>query len=137
MSNADLISNDIETAVILAGGPTLPASIEKAPGSLSGSMTLDGTPHADKLVEICVQSLSSFFSGDTPCADQPLFFQTNTGADGSFTFEDVPVGNYVIVVETDDGWAQLTTEYGFGSEFTPVLSDENTDVGELTITIEE
>ena len=86
-----------------------------------GSLAVDGAAYPDARVEICVESLYSNFYGDTPCSDQPLFFQTTTNADGIFSFADVPPGLYVLVAETADGWAQLTNDFGIGSEMIPVF----------------
>ena len=60
-----------------------------------------------------------------------------TNTDGVFTFEDVPVGLYSIVVQTGDSWAKYSGEFSLGSEFVPVLPGEQTDIGELIITLEE
>ncbi len=46
---------------------------------------------------------------------------------------DLPVGNYVLTVESAPGkWAQLKTSFG-ATEFVPVAADKDTTVGELTI----
>ena len=108
MSNSDLGNNDIEFVLATNDGPaTLPAPEEKAKGSLTGKLEMaDGTPLADATVEICVETLASTFSGETPCSDQPFFLSTKTDANGVFLIENVPAGYYVIVAETDDGsWA--------------------------------
>jgi len=133
MDNADLISHDIRAAAVIGGGPTLPAPAPKAKGSLVGSITVDGAAYPAARVEICVESLYSNFYGDTPCSDQPLFFQTTTNADGVFSFADVPPGLYVLVAETADGWAQLTNDFGIGSEMVPIFEADETDIGEIYI----
>ena len=137
MDNSDLASNNVEVLTVLGDGPMLPEQVDKANGGLVGSVVEAGEPLVDKVVELCVEALYSSFDGATPCETQPFSVQTTTDADGAFIFEDVPVGNYVIVVETSDGWARLTTDFGFGSEFTPVSEGETTDVGELLIEVEE
>jgi hypothetical protein len=88
--------------------------------SLTGKIEhADGTPLAGASVEICVETLASTFSGDTPCSDQPFFLSTKTDADGIFLIDNVPTGYYVIVAETGDGsWAQLTDQFGITSERT-------------------
>lgn len=137
MDNADLADHAVSSIAVVAGGPALPEPAPKAPGGLTGTLTKDGTPVADTLVELCVESLSSFFSGDTPCSDQPFFTSATTDAAGAFAFSDLPAGLYVITVQTADGWAQLTTEFGLGSERVPVLAGETLDIGELILTDEE
>ncbi len=137
MDNADLASNDVTAVAVINGGPTLPEPAAKATGSLSGYLTQDGAALADTYVEICVESIYSYYSGDTPCADQPFFLQTATDAQGAFRFDDLPVGSYVLVAETDTGFALLTDDVGIGSEMIPVTAGQETDIGEIFITAEE
>jgi hypothetical protein len=54
-----------------------------------------------------------------------------------FRFDDVPVGSYVLIAETGDGFALLTDDFGIGSEMIPVFEGEETDIGEIFITTEE
>jgi hypothetical protein len=134
MSNSDLSDNDIAFTVVTNDGPSLPALEEKAAASLAGKLEdANHAPLADMRVEICVETIGMTFSGDTPCSDQPFFLSTTTDADGGFSFEDVPAGYYVIVAETDTGWAQLTDQFGIGSERTLVPAGEQVDVGTLTV----
>ncbi len=136
MDSAELVSHNINTIGIVNGGPTLPALMDKENGAVTGSFEADGAPLAEATVELCVRELYSSYSGDTPCADQPLSFTTTTDADGAFAFKDVPVGVYYIVFETDNGWGKLTDEFGIGSEEIPVDSGETTDVGLVTLASE-
>ena len=135
MGNSGLGDNDVEFVVVTKDGPALPALEEKASGSLTGTLEkTDGTPLADVTVEICVETLASTFTGDTPCSDQPFFLSTRTNADGSFLFENVPAGYYVIVAETGDGdWAQLTDDFGISSERTLIQAGETYDIRTLTV----
>jgi hypothetical protein len=134
MGNSSLHDNDIQFVVVTKDGPALPAREEKAPGSLTGTLEdASNTSMADMRVEICVETLASTFSGDTPCSDQPFFLSTQTDANGVFLFENVPAGYYVIVAETDTGWAQLTDEYGISSEKTLIESGEAYDIETLTL----
>ncbi|MFT3892452.1 MAG: two-component regulator propeller domain-containing protein [Anaerolineales bacterium] len=135
MSNSGLADNDVNFILVSNDGPALPALEEKAKGSLTGKLNkADGTPVTDATVEICVETLASTFSGDTPCSDQPFFLTTKTGADGTFLIENVPAGYYVIVAETGtDSWAQLTDEFGISSEKTLIQAGEKYDVGTLKL----
>ena len=115
-------------------GPALPALEEKEKGSLTGTIEqADGTPLADTRVEICVETIGSTFTGDTPCSDQPFFLSTKTDANGVFLFEDIPAGYYVIVAETDTGWARLTDQFGITSERTLIQAGEQYDIETLTL----
>ena len=135
MSNSGLGDNNIEFVLVTNDGPALPALEEKAKGSLTGKLEkADGTPLADATVEICVETLASTFSGDTPCSDQPFFLTTKTNADGTFLIENVPAGYYVIVAETGaNSWAQLTDQYGITSEKTLIQAGEQVDIETLTL----
>jgi len=135
MSNSGLGDNDIEFIVVTNDGPALPALEEKAQGSLTGKIEkANGTPLADAIVEICVETLASSFSGDTPCSDQPFFLSTKTDANGVFLIENVPAGYYVIVADTGGGsWAQLTDQFGISSERTLIQAGEAHDIGTLTL----
>jgi len=136
MDSADMVNHNIDSIAVINGGPTLPVPMDKENGSVSGSFEEDGAPLADAVVELCVRELYSSYTGDTPCADQPIYYTTTTTANGEFAFKDVPVGIYYIVFETDTGWGKLTDEYGIGSEEIPVMSGAPTDVGTVTLTSE-
>jgi len=134
MSNSSLHDNDIEFVVATKDGPAIPALEEKSKGSLTGTLEdANHTPMANMRVEICVETLSSSFSGDTPCSDQPFFLSTTTDANGVFLIENVPASYYVIVAETNTGWAQLTDQYGITSERTLIQAGEAYDIGTLTL----
>lgn len=136
MDTANLIDHDLHTIAVVNGGPTLPEPLSKKPGAITGNITEDDAPLANATVELCIETLGFSFSGETPCSDQQRFFTTTTNADGTFTFEEIPVGLYAIVVETSTGWAQLETDFGY-SERIPINEGETTDVGQLFIENEE
>jgi streptogramin lyase len=135
MKNSGLGDNNIAFVVLTKDGPTLPTLEEKANGSLTGKLKkVDGTPLAEATVQICVETLATSFTGDTPCSDQPFFLSTKTDADGVFLLENVPVGYYVIVADTGGGhWAQLVDQYGISSERTLVQAGESHDIQTLTV----
>jgi hypothetical protein len=134
MSNSGLTDNDVRFVLVTNDGPSLPAPEEKAKGSLTGTLKdASGSPLNGMRVEICVETLSSTFSGDTPCSDQPFFLFTQTDENGVFLIEDVPAGYYVIVAETGSGWAQLTDQFGISSERTFIDAGDNYDIGTLTL----
>ena len=135
MSNSGLGDNDVEFVIVTNDGPALPALEEKENGSLTGAIEkANGTPLADARVEICVETLASTFSGDTPCSEQPFSLSTTTDANGAFLIENVPTGYYVIVAETGDGsWAQLTDQFGITSERSLIQAGEAHDIGTLTL----
>jgi sugar lactone lactonase YvrE len=134
MKNSDIGDNELRFVVVVKDGPVIPAVEERESGSMTGKLEKsDGTPLSGMRVEICIESLGSQFSGDTPCSDQPFFLATATDENGVFSFADVPAGYYVLVAETGEGWAQLTTEFGIGAERTPILPGQDYDIGTLTL----
>lgn len=139
MENANLVDNDVSDLAVLGAGPTLPAPIEKAPGSITGQLAYeDDQPIANAVIEICVERLSSRFYGPTPCADQPFIRTTTTDAEGNFTLEALPVGRYILTAEPEAGrWVQLTSDPGLSlSERIRVEAGEETNLGSIIITAE-
>src|SRR5688572_3261417 len=93
MSNSGLGDNNIEFVIVTRDDPALPALEEKANGSLTGTLEkADGTPLANALVEICVETLASTFSGDTPCSDQPFSSPPQRMQTGSSSLKMFPQG---------------------------------------------
>jgi hypothetical protein len=135
MKNSGLGDNNIAFVVSTKDGPALPPLEEKANSSLTGKLEKkDGTPLANATVEICVETLASTFTGDTPCSDQPFFLSTKTDTNGVFLLENVPAGYYVIVADTGGGnWAQLIDQFGISSERTLIQAGEAHDVQTLTV----
>ncbi len=134
MENSDIGDNFIEFIAVANDGPVIPGLVEKETGTLTGKLEdASNKPLAGMRVEICVEPLGSQFSGDTPCSEQPFFLFTETDANGVFTIENIPTGYYVLVAQTGDGWAQLTTQFGIGSERSLIPPGEAYDIGTLTL----
>lgn len=134
MHNSDLGDNIIRFLLVTKDGPELPPLDEKEEATLTGQLEdADGKPLDGMRVEICVETLGSSFSGDTPCSDQPFFLTTETDDDGQFEFDAVPTGYYVVAAETGSGWAQLTDQFGITSERTLIAPGEDYDLGTLTL----
>ena len=138
MANSEIADQRVEHLVVLGDGPELPDATEKGTGSISGTVIFeDGSPLADARVELCAESLSFGFSS-TPCAEQALFYQTKTDADGNFVFDGVAVGFYVTVIEAKpDEWAQVVGEFGFLAERLLISEGETVEIGEITISQDE
>ena len=134
MSNSDIGDNDIKFLLLTKDGPALPALQAKATASLTGKLRdADKKPLAGVQVQICVETLGTSFTGDTPCSDQPFFLSTKTDETGAFTFENVPPGYYVIVSETGSSWAQLTDQFGISSQRLLLTPGEKHDLETLTL----
>ncbi|MCJ7433608.1 MAG: hypothetical protein MUO77_08990 [Anaerolineales bacterium] len=125
MHTADLYSNIIDEIVIFGDGPTLPALEPKAPGWVHGRLVnSDSTTYANMQVEICLETVQYDFSGDTPCAYQNYHALTTVGTDGNFVFNEIPVGNYYLMIQVS-----AYTWKGIG-EF-KVNTGERTELGEI------
>lgn len=130
MGNSDLLDNGVHFLGVLGAGVTaLPATVEKAPGSVIGSIELGRDPVADAQVELCAGTVGSIFYGDTPCAEIPGSLVTTTDENGEFTFESVPVGRYNLTINGPDGWI-----YFIGADSdVEVISGEQTDLADIDI----
>jgi hypothetical protein len=132
MHSADLTDNRILQIQVTGEGPTLPALIEKQPGSLSGRILIDGEPVSGVSVEVCVEGLGQFYSGSTPCEKQAYKSSTKTNEEGEFTFQDLLAGRYSLAFKEPGGdWTRLTTYLGFSSRRYLVESGENTIVEDI------
>ena len=107
---SDIASNEAISLAIQAGGPSLPPLIEKEPGSISGRIFLNGQPLAEANVEVCVKSLGMFYTGNTPCGNQPYIVKGKTDEEGRFTLTVFP-GHYYLTFKGKDAekWTRLTS----------------------------
>lgn len=110
MHTSDIAANNISSFAIQAGGPSLPAPIEKELGSISGRIFLNGQTAPDAIVQICVKSLGLYFTGGSPCDNQPFLKAGKTDEEGRFTLT-VPTGHYYLAFRTKDAekWSRLTS----------------------------
>jgi hypothetical protein len=100
--SADLYSNIVEKLIVFGDGPQLPALMLKEPGSIHGRLVnSDPTIYENKQVEICLKDLTSFH-GKTPCEDQAFHAVTTVDIDGNFTFTNIPVGKYFLMIQRDE-----------------------------------
>ncbi|MFV8752994.1 hypothetical protein ACNOYE_20805 [Nannocystaceae bacterium ST9] len=97
----ELVGN-VKSIAVVGQGPALPAAPPTKKGGITGKLLMDGTAIANAKVEICPQP--ALFTTTTPCADSNAKFSGTSGADGTFTFADVPLGNYGVAVEIDGKW---------------------------------
>ena len=71
-------------------------------------------------------------SGSTSCEDQTFFLTTQSGADGSFVFHDVPTGYYYMMALGPSGWGSFTQMYGSRLQSILLKPGETYDLGTLT-----
>jgi hypothetical protein len=126
MDNADLLDNRIGFIAVERDGPNFPPPVDKEKGSITGKL-----PLRSKRVQICIYYVEKF-SGKTPCDGQPFYLSTVTDEEGFFNFENVPAGYYYFIGETNNGWAKLTDDAGFGERIL-VKPGEQYDIGELEL----
>ena len=100
MHTADMYSNTANALIIFGNGPDLPALAVKPPGSIHGKLSNpDPKVFADKQIELCSEAVGFQYYGKTPCANQHYHTLVTVDSDGSFTFSDVPVGTYHLVIQ--------------------------------------
>jgi ligand-binding sensor domain-containing protein len=127
MHTSELPDNDVDMLMVLGDGPPLAAPLEKEPGQISGRVLENGVAVPGTTVEVCVEYLGMFFSGATPCADQPFKATTTTDDKGFFTLPDLPTGHYYVAVRSPNGeWKVLSTTTILGDVELPSLG--GTDV---------
>ncbi len=126
MNNTDMTSSSLASLAI-QGTPPLPVVVEHPAGSLTGKVMQDGKAFADAKVVACTID----FGSETPCSGDPTFVSAQTDAEGVFTFEDLPRGQYTVYVQvTEEDWKNLADKDGY--YFGDVLVDGNpVDVGEV------
>jgi ligand-binding sensor domain-containing protein len=129
MSNSSLLDNAVHALHVMGDGPTLPALEEKGTGSVIGVIENGRDPLAGAQVELCAESVGVMFSGNTPCDGQRGSFLTTTDDKGEFTFDEVPVGRYELVIEAPDGWISFI---GIDTKF-EVVEGETTDLEDIDV----
>ena len=116
MHDSDILNNRNSSLEVAGSGPALPGKVQKESGRLTGRIMNGEVPLASVEVELCSETIASFYRGPTPCSDQPFSRITKSGEDGAFVFEDVPTGHYSISFKTGEGWMRLEG-LGAGTSF--------------------
>ncbi len=136
MHTSDIAANSISSFAIQAGGPSLPAPIEKELGSISGRIFLNGQTAPDAIVQVCVKSLGMYFTGGSPCDNQPYLKAGKTDEEGRFTLT-VPSGHYYLAFRTKDAekWTRLTSGIaGIASMRIDVLPGKDNRLNDIYLT---
>lgn len=95
LGTVDALSGELSSLVIVGDGPSItPGPVTRQP--VKGRFTDEnGAPIASTSLELC----PGFDVYAKPfCSTSRFVYRTTTGADGSFAFDDVPVGSYDINV---------------------------------------
>jgi hypothetical protein len=94
----------VSKLVITRGGPDLPEVGPVRKGNVIGkALWDDGQPIAGKSIQMCERPRMMFKT--TPCDDAAFKLTAETGADGSFHFEGVPVGPYGFSIKASSQWS--------------------------------
>jgi hypothetical protein len=134
MHTSGLPDNDIHALAVGGTGPELPAALERAPGSLSGTIVRGTESLSGAEVQACAEYIGRLFSGPSPCADMAFYASTVTGEDGSFLFSGLPVGRYGLALQVGEGeWVRLTEGPALGDRQVLVQEGQETDVGTLDV----
>lgn len=96
------IRGEVDAIAVFGNGPTLPTLVAAAHGTVVGKVLHEGKPVAAAAVELCPSP--SMLVEKTPCAGAPVMRTATTGADGTFTIADVPVGSYGVAVRPKRTW---------------------------------
>lgn len=127
-STSGIAESDI-VSLVVRGAPTMPPpAAQPRTTSISGKITRDDTPVANSRVELCIRV--GVFTNNSPthayCDNLPFSMETKTDAQGNYSFADVPLGNYAIIV-TDGDQFVIPTELGIKALVPnqPVVFDEN------------
>ncbi len=98
------ITGRVSKMVITKGGPKLPVVGPVQQGTVVGkALWDDGQPIAGTSIQMCERPRMMF--KNTPCADAAFGLTAQTGADGSFRFEHVPVWQYGFSIKATDTWS--------------------------------
>ncbi|MFH1103964.1 MAG: two-component regulator propeller domain-containing protein [Actinomycetota bacterium] len=126
MATSGLAGNCVEALAIHGGGPPdMPAPIAPVTGSLTGAITVGGAPLANASVVLCSDQPSMIYGGATPCSGYPFESVVTTDAEGRFTFADVPIGDYDLAWQVEEGtWRSFL----FGGEIPHVRPGLTTEL---------
>jgi hypothetical protein len=106
MNTADLADYVIGTIAVAAGGPDLPAPVEKENGTVTGNIIIAGEPAGQITVEVCQFHYSGYvFFTSSPCGGKHFHFEGTTDEFGEYRFEDLPPGHYSLYyLWKDEQW---------------------------------
>ncbi len=98
------LSRNVEAIVVTGKGPDLPDVGPPKLINLKGVMVSQGKPMPGVRLEIC-PAVSGVFYGSSPCQGKSFVRRATSGADGSFTISDVPLGGWHLVYrKSADAW---------------------------------
>jgi len=108
MGISDIVDNDIRTIAVIDAGPSsLPLTITKSFGGLTGRVLLEQQP-IEATLELCLEEelKGSYNSKVSYCLrNQKFYYRTTTNTEGYFTFSNIPVGRYILTIHSKPtGW---------------------------------
>lgn len=121
------VAGQVSNVIVRGKGPRLPEAGAVKKGGLKGKVLKDGEGVAGVKVELC-ESPSMIYSR-TPCSGAPTHLRGTTDAEGSFEFQDVPLGAYGLAIKSGRKW-QITLGAALG---TKMVEGETYDIGAVTL----
>ena len=120
------LASIVKAVIVTGAGPQLPKVGAIITGGITGKLLKGGEAQGNVEVEVCA-SPSSYFR-KTPCNDAPWKQKLTTGADGVFTFKDVPLGAYRFAIKAGPKWS-----IGMSSCCAGMKAGKVFDVGSITL----
>ena len=99
---------NVKHLVVSGRGPLLPKPLPRATATIQGIVKKAGAGLIGQKLELCVGMPVLFSKGETPCASAPWRGQAQSASDGTYRFDDVPLGIYHVVLQGPDGrWTRM------------------------------
>lgn len=94
-------------ALAVVGAPQLPPETPPKTARVTGRVVLDGAPVAETAVRLCSGTGASSFD-EHPCEELAFSTVAQTGGDGVFRLQDVPLGSFeLLVFRPNAGWRDI------------------------------
>jgi hypothetical protein len=121
------ITGKVTAIAVLGAGPSLPTIGAASTGTVIGKVLTKGQAVANATIELCDMPLTMFEK--TPCGSATTARTATTGADGTFSVADVPIGSYGFAVKTAGKWLIMIG----GNCCTEMQAGKSYDVGSITL----
>lgn len=125
------LPGSIEAIYVQGQGPALPETVGKIQtASIRGKLVGGKGALANVPIEVCQSPRMMHQQGETPCSTNPFKKSAVTGADGSFSFKEVPLGRYEFTFKNGEKW---TITLGGNKCCADMKAGQDYDVGVLRV----